>query len=216
MNYKVDRNIERMKSLIEESSVVLSSRKNGMGRDYISDKTALNSWLTKVKNIIHITFGVHSVHNRELLKTIGARVQFVEDVEAIKGLLMGALDDLENGFITGQEIIIANEIFGSVLEEAKHLHKTNHKDAAAVLGRVVLEDSLKRLAKNEDLNTNMKTSRINDELKKLEVYSQPQWRLIQSWLDVGNAAAHGKFTEYDVIDVRNMLDGIEQFVVGIS
>lgn len=217
MNYKVDRSVNRIEELIEESKKVLS----GIIEDHwngprISDVSLLNSWVTKVRNIIEITFGTHGLHTRELYKIADGRIMYVSEVEAIKGLLIGALDDLRNGYIVGQEIIIANEIFGSVLEEAKHLHKTSHKDAAAVLGRVVIEDSLKRLARVEEISTELKTSRINDELKKVEVYSQPQWRLIQSWLDTGNAAAHGDFEAYDSTDVRNMLDGIEQFIAKMS
>ena len=43
--------------------------------------------------------------------------------------------------------------------------------------------------------------RINDELKSAGVYAQPQWRLIQAWLDTGNAAAPGRFAEYSQEDV---------------
>jgi len=26
-------------------------------------------------------------------------------------------------------------------------------------------------------------------------FTQPQWRMVQAWLDIGNAAAHGKFDQ---------------------
>jgi len=53
-------------------------------------------------------------------------------------------------------------------------------------------------------------------LKKLEIYSQPQWRLIQAWLDIGNSAAHGNFEKYTKDDVNNMINGIEQFIASDS
>ncbi len=44
--------------------------------------------------------------------------------------------------------------------------------------------------------------------------TQPKWRLIQSFLDVGNAAAHGKETEFKPADVTRMLDFIEANCLG--
>jgi hypothetical protein len=36
--------------------------------------------------------------------------------------------------------------------------------------------------------------------------------MIQAWLDVGNAAAHGKTDEFHEQDVVKMLDGISEFL----
>ena len=103
-------------------------------------------------------------------------------------------------------------MFDSVLEEAKHLNQSGHKDPAAVLARVVLEDALKRIARSEGVNDNQKASQINDELRKRGRYPQPQWRLIQAWLDIGNAAAHGKFNEYSDEGVQRLVEDIERFL----
>jgi len=40
----------------------------------------------------------------------------------------------------------------------------------------------------------------------------PEWRQVQAWVDIGNAAAHGKFSDYTEHDVSNMLNGIESFI----
>ena len=127
-------------------------------------------------------------------------------------MLEGALNDLENGYLIGQEFIIAGEVFDSVLEQATYLNQSGHKDPAAVLARVVLEDSLKRLAREESLNETLSASRINDELRRVGRYAQPQWRLIQAWLDLGNAAAHGRFAEYSQQDVQKLIEDIERFL----
>lgn len=201
---------DRIREVIVETDQVLSTVRDNDFGSWIEDKTKLNSWLIKCRNIICITFGENSTHYKELNKLLQGSYS-PEDVQAIKGLLIGALDDFNNGFITGQEFLIAGEIFDTVLEESKHLVNKHHKDAAAVLGRVVIEDCLKRIARREGIDDTFKASRINDELKKANLYSQPQWRLIQSWLDTGNAAAHGNFSEYDENDVTNMLSGIEHF-----
>ena len=87
-----------------------------------------------------------------------------------------------------------------------------NKDLAAILARIVLEDALKRLAQREGIDENQRASSVNDELKRQEVYPQTQWRLIQAWLDIGNAAAHGRFDEYRTEDVVSMTEGLERFL----
>ncbi|GMQ63522.1 hypothetical protein [Vallitalea maricola] len=217
MNPRIINYSNRIKAIIQESKEVLATKQGStIGGSFIGDKIKLNAWLTKARNIIKITFGEHSIHYVELDKKLNVGVSRPSDVDAITGVLMGALDDLENGYIVGQEFLIAGEIFDSVLEEAKHLLETSHKDASAVLGRVVVEDALKRIARREGIDDTYKTSRINDELKKIQIYTQPQWRLIQAWLDIGNSAAHGNFSNYDNNDVKNMLSGIEQFLAHIN
>jgi hypothetical protein len=104
-----------------------------------------------------------------------------------------ALDDLKNGFLGNQEMLVAAAVFDSVLEQAKYLNSQGYKDPAAVLTRTVLEDALRRIARAEGEDDSTKASAINDVLKKTGRVSQPLWRQIQFWLDVGNAAAHGKF-----------------------
>jgi hypothetical protein len=142
-------------------------------------------------------------------------VQHSYEVHPLIGLLAGASDDLEKGYLLGQEFLIAGEVFDSVLEQAKYLVTSGYKDPAAILARVVLEDALKRLARGEGIDDTPRASRINDELKAIGKCPQPQWRLIQAWLDIGNAAAHGKFDEYNKEDVVKLLEGVEGFVAGI-
>ncbi len=77
---------------------------------------------------------------------------------------------------------------------------------------MAIEDTLKRLARSEGINYNQKASQKNEELKKIGRYPQPQWRLIQAWLDIGNAAAHGKFSEYDTTAVDKLLEDIKRFL----
>lgn len=134
------------------------------------------------------------------------------NVDAIVGLLRGALSDLEGGFLIGQEFLVAGEVFDSVLEEAKHLNEKDHKDASAVLGRVVIEDALRRIARQEKMDDTQKPSKMNDDLLKANKYVKSQWRFIQAWLDIGNSAAHGKFNEYDSEKVKSMLEGIGTFL----
>jgi hypothetical protein len=219
LNPKYRRYAERLQELVEEGKSVAKLEKPSSVGPYIQgeDDIKLNAWLTKTSNILETVFGAHSPQFRsfrEVLPKEGIRlVSRAHDIHPITGVLAGALDDLEKGFLIGQEFLVAGEVFDSILEQAKELNNTGHKDPAAVLTRVVIEDTLRRLARREGINDTQKASQINDDLKKLGLYPLAQWRFVQAWLDIGNAAAHGKFDEYTEEDVMKTIEGVEQFLV---
>ena len=126
-------------------------------------------------------------------------------------------EDLEKGLITKFSNIITLDLFDDLLEQASELrtHKIDPLNrASCVLTRIVLEDSLKKLCDNNNLQlkTN-KASEANDALKKANIYPKPQWRIIQGWLDIGNEAAHpnGGFQSITETQIDNMIKGVKEF-----
>ena len=219
MNPKYIKYADRLRELIDEGKQVAKLEKPGYDSSYFQDegKSRVVSWVTKARNILEVALGKQGPHLHHFDETIpNGGVNFIEHeyhIYPLVGVLIGALDDLEHGFLVGQEFFIAGEVFDSILEQAKYLVQNDYKDPAAVLARVVLEDALKRIARSENIDDNQKASVINDALKKKGRYSQPQWRFIQGWLDIGNSAAHGKFDQYSQDDVVKMIDDIERFLV---
>lgn len=214
---KYKRYAERIKELIQEGHEISKLEKPSSVGSYIqdTDQIRVNAWNTNVRNIIETTFGRNSPQFHQLVKETNdgtKSLEYAYDIYPIIGILQGAVSDLEKGFLIGQEFIIAGDIFDDVLEQAKYLNQNNHKDPAAVLARVVIEDALKRIARSEGIDDSMKASQINDELKKIRRYPQPQWRMIQAWLDIGNAAAHGDFSKYTQENIERMIEDIERFL----
>ncbi len=212
MNPKYQRAAGRLRDLIKEGQQVAALERDSDGDPYIKDKIPLHSWLVKVENIVKSVFGTDSPHYQHVSKITTKYPERAYEVNRIVGILDGALNDLEEGFLYGQELLIAGEIFDSVLEEAKHLTENGFKDPAAVLVRVVIEDSLRRLSREEGLDDSIKASAMNLALREKERYAKPQWRLIDSWLDIGNSAAHGKFADYTQDGVLRMIADVERFL----
>ena len=220
LNPKYQRYVDRLQALVDEAETVVRLERQPEPNKHSNiggaDKTPLHAWLGKVSNILNTIFGPQSTQVKHFVEVLpGNSLHFVEhayQIYPIVGVLKGAIDDLEQGFLTGQEFLVAGDVFDSVLEQAKHLVDADYKDPAAVLARVVLEDALKRIARAEGIADTLKASMLNDELKKANRYAQPQWRLIQAWLDLGNAAAHGNFNDYDANAVKDAIRGIEQFL----
>jgi hypothetical protein len=218
MELKQKRYVERLEELIAEGEALAQSEQptKKPGIKTIQNPTKLHAWLIKVDNIIETTFGQNSPQFKRKEELFKGQTHFATQVRAIVGLLTGALDDLKNGFLVHQEFLIAGEIFNSVLEQGKYFLEKRHKDVAAILARIVVEDRLKRMAKQagclDDSQKWKPASELNGCLKKKGQYGEPQRSDIQAWLAVGNSAAHGKFDEYDPEKVRIMLDGIEHFL----
>ncbi len=176
----------------------------------------MQSWITKPKNISLTVFGTESPHSNQFNSVIpvtsSGQQWDTPKIYSIVGVLHGALDDLSNGYLIGREFMIAGEVFDSLLNQSKFYLENDNKDIAAILARIVLEDALKRLARTEGLGDDLNASKINNELKNRERYPQVRWRSIQTWLDVGNSAAHGRFNEFTKEDVASALSGIERFL----
>ena len=69
----------------------------------------------------------------------------------------------------------------------------------------ILNNKEKLIAKKADV--------MNADLAKLNVYSGLYQKQIIAWLGIRNSAAHGKYDEYSVEEVKLMLQGIRQFIL---
>lgn len=211
-----DRIADRLESLSEEGREIASlaqpSRHTPTPWIQDDDKIELHAWLGKVENIIERVFGRDSAYYRQYDELTQGTTERAYQIYKIIGLINGALDDLRSGYLIDQELLIAGEVFDSIIEQARHLSERGYKDPAAVLARVVLEDGLRRISKQEGLDDTVKASELNDNLRDAGRYPKPRWRQIQAWLDRGNAAAHGDFDDYDHADVAGLIDDVEGFL----
>lgn len=218
--------IEQFQLLVDEGdelTELVEIDDNGFGHIQAEslDRVKLVSWLTKTQQIIVTVFGEDSIQYQNLVEVMGysnyiQHVNSLTEIVSITGVLQGCLGALEGGYVKGQEFLIAAEIFDSILEQATELNDKGYKDPAAVLARVALEDTLKRMARAEGIEDDQKTSAVNTDLWKSGIYPKAQWRQIQAWLDIGNDAAHGNFGNYSQEQVTNLINGVEAFIANQS
>ncbi len=205
INPRYARIAERLKQLIDEGKSLPIS---GGDRRYVRDQVRFAAWHVNVRNIIQSSFGKDSVYSKSLANH-PTTAEY--SIQSTIGVLSGALNDLEGGYWTTHESLVAGAIFDSVLEQSKHLLEAGYKDPAAILCRVVLEDCLRRICRNLALSDTKKAAELNNSLREAGRYNQPQWRSVQVWLDIGNAAAHGKFQEYDAAQVKTLISDVASF-----
>lgn len=142
------------------------------------------------------------------------------------GILLAAKDEIDGGWLYSVKGLISAEIFSDFMEMAEHLISQNYKDPAAVLIGGVLEEHLRQLCLNNNIDTEFlkddgslipkKASSMNVDLYKAEIYTKLDQKSINSWLDLRNNAAHGKYDEYNIEQVKTMYYGISEFLVRVT
>jgi len=196
--------LERFDELISLGNYLLADMETSP--EFLAKKAR---WQTSCLFILEKIFGADSVYLRKFNKTIA----YTDESQLIWGLelMEGAKEEVEKGLLYKIERLISADFFDSVTEQAEYLLKKGFKDVAAVLGRVVIENTLKDIAKRENVTVpeKIKLSDLNQLLWKKEVYAKNVWRSIQAQVDVGNYAAHGEFDKYDDKSVGNMLAWIK-------
>ena len=107
---------------------------------------------------------------------------------------------------------------------AEHLLEENYKDPAAVIIGSVLEENLRELCNRNNIaitTTDPKTGKVkpnkaetmNVDLCKNGVYNILVQKSVTAWLDLRNNAAHGKYGEYDLTQVKNLLQSVRDFII---
>jgi hypothetical protein len=83
----------------------------------------------------------------------------------------------------------------------------------------VLEEHLRKLCDANRLSTinakdgkPKKADSLNAELAGLSVYDKLDLKNVTAWLDLRNKAAHGKYSDYNVDQVKTMLSGVTEFI----
>ncbi|MBS3152278.1 hypothetical protein J4230_02610 [Candidatus Woesearchaeota archaeon] len=184
----------------------------------------LVTWDLSSKNILRKIFGESSEHFILFKNTLNRGGPYYENIgltyskENVNiglGIIKSAADEFNLGFTHNITHILSVELFDTVLEQAKELLKKGFKDPAAILGRVIIENTLKDLCNKNKiiLNGNEKISDFNELLKNSNILTLPNFKLCRIYIETGNLAAHGDFNKYNNEDIGKMLDYIENTLI---
>jgi len=203
--------IRRLEELIDDGEGLIQSK--------ISNPEIYNQWIQSCQIIVSL------LYNEKLMKKLAdihPDFDKLSDNSLIiakftNGFLKATKVELEKGLLGNIEHKIMRLGINNLLDKSNELidEKNDALDrCACVLARVALEDSLKILCDRNKINSNQKAAKLNDELKNNGVYPKGQWRMIQSLLDVGNAAAHAKsdWDKYGTKERERMIRNVEDFI----
>jgi hypothetical protein len=138
-------------------------------------------------------------------------------VRGVAGVLTALRKAYASGYLATVSELIHADLISDFIEMAEYLLSEGYKDPAAVIIGSTLEEHLRQLCVKNGLPTTAggkpkKADQLNADLKKASVYSNLDSKSITSWLDLRNKAAHGKYSEYTIEQVKLMIQGIQDFM----
>lgn len=204
--------IGRFESLVNESGDVLQTKRSTDFNTYV-DSEKCNEWGCKALSILSRVFGKEDDYYKKFDKLFPQLEHYSIFSNAL-GILKGAKDDYENGFLFETRTLIQAEVFDDFLEQAEYLFEKDYYPPAAVIAGCVLEDGLRQLClKNQiDLPERPKLDTMNSLLAKKGIYNKLAQKQITTSADLRNKAAHGQWNDFNEEDVKQMLSQVRVFM----
>ncbi len=212
-----------VKDLVESASRLsaeASRADRSLGHDQIEE---LSSVAVRGGQLVLRLYGKESHYHQSMQKVLATPAFTVihsnhyEHVSELVGILRSVAHDVSSGLILSLQGLLRAEIFADFLEMAEHLLEEGYKDASAVLLGAVLEDSLRKIADSSGLQTSHQDGKpftidpLNNALYKAKLYGPLVQKQITSWANLRNDAAHGRFSNYDKEQVKQMLLFVQKF-----
>ena len=175
------------------------------------------AWKLSSQNLLNKVYGDNSEQYISFSKVFSSysgseKSQFMKvNIAQALGILTSAKEEFDLGFTHSIVHLLSIKFFDSIFEQAKELLKKGYKDPAAILGRVIIENTLKGLCKINEIQFNEGdgAQSFNEKLKNNNVFNLHQFKLCRTYIETGNNAAHGDFDEYSQDDIKRMFEYLE-------
>ena len=151
-------------------------------------------WVFNCENLLKLIY----LKDDDVIKVLtekSSRLDMLGRTKINTSILKATKEDYEKGFLGNLELEIKRVEANSLLDYSYELLDEND-DAmdrcACILARIVMEKTLQLLCirNNIAFSPTTKASKLNQELRKNNIYSLSQMQQIDSLLGIGNAAAH--------------------------
>lgn len=208
--------INRFVDLIALGQKVLKTeRNNSSGGMFIPSSVSselFHEWRTSCINSLEKVFGRESTITRNFISGTGSAAPHATRMGL--GILSGAKKEIELGFLSRVEDFVAADIFTDFIEMARHLSSEGYKDPAASLAGAVLEDSLRKICKNNQVAFSKRDGidSLNKALHANSIYNKIVFKSVDSWREIRNSADHGRFDEYTAEQVSHFIEGLSSFL----
>ena len=205
---KLDERVrERLAALIEKGEAVLQ-RSDGW-----LDRQQYMEWRSQAHVCLHEVFGPDHDYTGHFQSAVMDR-EYRKCVQAGLGILRGALEDVEQGNLESLRSLVVAEVFSDFLDQAQHLLENRYKAPAASLAGAVLENGLRSIAERNGIPVKEKDnlSALNNKIAAKGIYNRLRQRRVETWIEVRNAADHGRFGDSTESDVGDLIKGVRDFL----
>ncbi len=230
---------KRLGDLIIETKKLLNEippfrRIDGANQDVICI-TLFNKWKLSCSNFLRSSFGENHYFLEEFKDAISHSWQETIDLRGHKlgrsllysreqvaegyATLLFIKEQIDLDLVSDAQHLYEAGLFSNLIEQAFELLKNDYKNAAAIYGRIVIENTIKDLCRMNKIEIqNKKMPVLLTELRKMNVIDLPKEREIQAKYDIGSLAAHGKdeFNKYNKRNIEKLLEFIRDEIITIE
>ena len=221
MNDKENVFIEQIEEILTNYEDYQNNKKT-----FITNKgqEVISSLITRIKAIVKRITGNDSEYYKHIEEIFVLYEKYEDNVKLspLKGVLDGLYQDLKAGYLKSFSELIHADIFSDYIEMAEYLLEEGYKDPAAVITGSTLEEHLRKLCIKNGIDIEIMSSGklrsknadgMNSDLAKQGVYTKLEQKNVTAWLGLRNNAAHGKYSEYNDNQVKQMIMGVRDFII---
>ena len=203
---------ERLADVIKKGEAVLSDSKPGAYDSMSVDTQRYAEWATQSLACLTQVFGSNHVYPSSMQSSRGQYRDI--NIESGLGILRAALEDVEQGYLATLGEMATAEVFSDFLEQAEHLRENGYWAAAVSLAGAVLENGLRSLSTRNEIAVKSKDdlSALNNKLAAKKVYNRLRQKQVSVWIDVRNAADHGRLNDVTEENAAELITGVEKFL----
>jgi hypothetical protein len=212
MDTRTESLVAQIDRLLEKFPAVKDSWYSSSMGGHFKDTVGYEALITECYQLLaHLHRGAHPSAQRVINAMNSPSLHSVQQVE---GILQGTRANLRAGFLDDLIGKIVVDIKSDFLEASQQLLDENQKDPAAVMACIVLEDSLKRLAKKHGVESaeDKEMSVVAGSLLGKGVIEKTTNQSIQSFKSLRNAALHAQWSEVSIESLRLLLVFLPGFI----
>jgi hypothetical protein len=202
----VDSILRKFDALIQKGDSAITMNPEG---SYKVEDEVLYAWWTNAVAFLSSVFGDANVHYRTAHEL--AKGRSVYGLVQLRGVLKGARDAFESGYVFDMRRIVEAEVESDLIGQAKALCSGGYLRAAAVVCGAVLEEHLRTIAPSWGVvvtnaeGKSLTLEPLNIALKKAGAYDGILQKRITLLGGIRNPAAHGEAFDVPAADVEKML-----------
>ncbi|MHB1158346.1 MAG: hypothetical protein ACYC26_16095 [Phycisphaerales bacterium] len=212
MESRTDKLIGQIDRLLAKLPPIKQSWHSSNSGGIFQDTVAYEAFTTECHQLLaHVYPSDHLSVQRTIHAFDSASLHSLKQVE---GILIGTRENLAAGLIDDLTSAILLDIKADFLEMAHRLVEGGQKDPAAVLASIVLEDSLKRLAKKHGIGglEDKEISVVAGSLFSNGIIEKTTNQSIQSFKSLRNAALHAQWSEVSLESLNLLLVFLPTFM----
>lgn len=176
----------------------------------------VQQWMVEVTNLVSIATGRRGTHWEQaqaaLLRANSESPLKVETIHVMRGVLAATRTDRERGLLSQIEYSIFAEAFDDFLDNAASLHKSGQLEGSAVLVSAVLEDTVKKIARKNQLAPAPTLEPAINDLVSAGVFTPVMAKRVKAWAAVRTAAFHARWNEIDLKAVGEAIAGTRELI----